>query len=67
MHGMSWKSWRQIGKQQQSDVQLSERLASVGIMSTIVLRGLREAINWVSIMQRGASLSDSCTFFIAVV
>ena len=32
--------------------------------SSIVLRSLRRALNWTSIMPRGASLSDSqCNFF----
>ena len=61
-------------KQQRSDEQLFERLASLDIMespppppcihldlqSTVVLKGLREALNLASNMQRDVRLSDSC-------
>ena len=62
-----------LENQQRLDVNLSERLASFGIMGiqimatlkpsihhiTIVLRGLRGVLNWAVIMPKDSSLSDS--------
>ena len=50
-------------KQQRSDVELSERLASLAsdYHSTIVLRDLREALNCAPIVPGDSSLSDTYT------
>ena len=61
-------------KQHRSDVQLSERLASLSNHggqlrapvhhSTMVFRGLRGILNWAPSMSKDASLSDTeCEFF----
>ena len=67
-----------LEKQHRSDLQLSERLASLGILGaqlrfplkppihhiTIILRDFRRALNWVPIMPSNVSLSDSeCDIF----